>query len=148
MRRRWAAFFLLSACGLCTSCSICEWEVIRETPSPSGNRIATVAGSDCGATTAFNRQVYIRERILGWDRGFRHDSDRQAIAVRGLPEVRLKWVSEDHLAVDVGEHTCVYKKRDHAGRVKVTFSGLGPGCGLGAPPAAPTPEPPGSATPR
>jgi hypothetical protein len=79
----------------CTQLSDCVNVVLTEVVSPDGQFIATVFERDCGATTAKNTQVSLRQR----SESFNYEKQPSFLIFEGSGKVLLTWLSETKLLV-------------------------------------------------
>ena len=84
----------LTGCESCAGAMICDTEVQREAPSPSGELVAVVYHRECGATTPFNTQVGLTARGEGLDL-----DGGQVLAVAGKHDLVPEWRDEKTLTI-------------------------------------------------
>ena len=108
----------IALCFLCiclTGCSFitCENTIIKEVTSPNGEYVATAFIRDCGATTCFSPQVYLRKK------GEKIEEKGNVFIGNHSQSINMEWLSSQELRISSDcEVVC---KEDSLGEIKITF---------------------------
>ena len=105
-------------CFLCvclTGCSFttCDNTIVKEVTSPDGAYVATAFIRDCGATTSFSPQVYLRKK------GEKLGEKGNVFIGNHSESINMEWLSSQELRIS---SDCeVVRKEDSFGEIKITF---------------------------
>lgn len=101
---------------------MCTTTVFDVITSPSRQLQAILFEIDCGATTSFNRQVSIESTILKIDRTRKNISlPTSFFAAKGDREIRLRWLSANHLEIQYPEGTVLYREDRESNGVEIDY---------------------------
>lgn len=101
-----------------TSCSDpCANTVLSEIKSPAHKWIVTVFVRDCGATTAPNTQVSLRDASEPFD----YDKQPSFLILEGDFNITVSWHDETHLTVRFPKEAKVFKKETSRNGVLIDY---------------------------
>ena len=89
-------FILIMCCLISVACGIgipCDNEIKQELVSPDGRYTATAFIRDCGATTDFSPQVYLRQT------GAKMAATGNVFIGNHSNEIKIRWLSENELEI-------------------------------------------------
>lgn len=93
----------------------CANEIVSEVPSPNGKLKAVIFTRDCGATTAFSRQVSI---VPGLDN---LPNDGGNVYISGdVPTLSVRWTDDQNLTISGGGAVSPFPVEGFPG-VRVTY---------------------------
>lgn len=113
------------------SAGLCAQTIIEQVPSPSGKLKAIVFQIDCGATTDFNSHVSIVRSNAAVSskselpKSFFVIDTNHGQAPEGKehgPEVRLKWLSDEHLDIQHHELARVIRAETSSDTVQINYA--------------------------
>jgi hypothetical protein len=76
-----------------TACNPCRNKVVQELTSPDGKYVATAFIRDCGATTDYSPQVYLRKK------GYRPAEIGNVFVGEHSENIQISWRSATELAI-------------------------------------------------
>lgn len=112
-------------CFLClclTGCSVitCGNTIVKEVSSPDGAYVATAFIRDCGATTSFSPQVYLRKK------GEKLGEIGNVFIGNHSQSIKVEWLSSQELRIS---SDCeVVRKEDSFGDIKISVQYVKEGC--------------------
>jgi uncharacterized protein DUF5412 len=114
MKRLTVTFIFLL---LATACADpCANTVVREVTSPDGRYTATAFIRDCGATTSYSPQVYLRRA------GESAGTTGNVFVGNRSDEIEISWASAKELVIS-SSCQVVRREEEHEG-IKITFNPL------------------------
>lgn len=102
---------------------MCATTIFDQSISHSGTLKAVLYQVDCGATTGFNRHV----SIVSSDADLTKKNPKlgpSPFALRGMPEVKMAWLSSDHLEVQYSESANVLRAEPNSKGVAIEYKKL------------------------
>jgi hypothetical protein len=115
----------IALCFLCiclTGCSFitCDNSIVKEVTSPDGEYVATAFIRDCGATTSFSPQVYLRKK------GEKVGEKGNVFIGNHSESINVEWLSSQELRIS---SDCeVVRKEDSFGDIKISVQYVKEGC--------------------
>ena len=105
--------------ALTSSCSLfdCSDRVLFEVPSPDGHTTATAFERDCGATTAKNIQIALREKAIP----FNSKQHPSFLVYEGETNVFIFWKSATNLTVNVPPNSRLFKENTEINGIKIEY---------------------------
>jgi hypothetical protein len=99
---------------------MCATTIFDQSASQNGKVKAVLYQVDCGATTGFNRHVSIVS--VGADLTKKNpELGPSPFALRGMPEVKLAWLSSGHLEVQYPEGANVLRAESKSNGVAIEY---------------------------
>jgi hypothetical protein len=117
-----SALFVNALSGMCGN------QIVAEEPSFSGAKRVVVFQRDCGATTGFSTQLSVldADEELENEAGNLFSADTNhgdaPSGKGGGPEVRVRWVSEEHLEVQHHQAARVFRSEKAIDGIQVDYA--------------------------
>src|SRR5262249_44702423 len=107
---------LIWLCLVSVSCvDLCGNEIKQELHSPDGRYTATAFIRNCGATTSFSPQVYLRRA------GRRMAREGNVFIGYRVPVIEIRWLSATELEISIPPACEVITKREEFEGIKISF---------------------------
>lgn len=99
---------------------MCTTTIFHQSASKNGKVKAVLYQVDCGATTGFNRHV----SIVSVDADLTKKNPElghSPFALRGMPEVKIAWISSDRLEIQYPESANVIRAESKSNGVAIEY---------------------------